>query len=143
MRVIFDVNIWVSFCIGQALDDLPLAISHPSVEVFVCQELELEFADVSSRPRLAKYIRPERVLEVLQLMEAFGNRATIERSGADFVDPKDNYLLDFSQTIRATYLVTGDQNLLALKRYHTTRIVSFRDFMGLPFFTDGKVEIGE
>jgi putative PIN family toxin of toxin-antitoxin system len=143
MRVIFDVNIWVSFCIGHALDDLPVAISHPDVEVFICPELELEFADVSSRPRLAKYIRPERILEALQLMETFGNRATIERAEADFIDSKDNYLLDFSQTIRATYLVTGDQNLLALKRYHSTRIVSFRDFKDLPFFTEGKAEMGE
>lgn len=49
MRVIIDVNIWVSFCIGQQLDDLPLAVGNPGVELFICEALEAEFADVVSR----------------------------------------------------------------------------------------------
>ena len=99
MRVIIDVNIWVSFCIGQYLDDLPLAVGDPAVEPFICEALEAEFADVASRPRLAKYIRPELVAEVLQLMEAYGIYAKIEQTEADFVDAKDNYLLDFSRSV--------------------------------------------
>ncbi len=131
MRVIIDVNIWVSFCIGQQLDDLPLAVGNPGVELFICEALEAEFADVVSRPRLAKYIRPERVIEVYQIMEAYSVYAEIEQTRADFKDAKDNYLLDFSQTIEAGYLVTGDQNLLALENYFETNIISFRDFMRL------------
>ena len=122
MRVIIDVNIWVSFCIGQYLDDLPLAVGDPAVEPFICEALEAEFADVASRPRLAKYIRPERVAEVLQLMEAYGIYAKIEQTEADFVDAKDNYLLDFSRSVRAEYLVTGDQNMLALGSYFSAAV---------------------
>ena len=40
-----------------------------------------------------------------------------------------NYLLDFSKSVDAAYLVTGDQNLLALKGYHSTKIISFRAFV--------------
>lgn len=128
MRVIIDVNIWVSFCIGQHLDDLPLALGHPAVELFICEALESEFADVVSRPRLAKYIRPERVVEVFQLMEAYGIYAEIEWAEANFVDDKDNYLLDFSRSIRAEYLVTGDQNLLALESYFKQKSSRFENF---------------
>lgn len=129
MRVIIDVNIWVSFCIGHHLDELPLAVSHPLIELFICDALEREFADVASRPRLAKYIRPERVSEVYQLMESYGTFAELERAEADFIDAKDNYLLDFSQSIEADYLVTGDQQLLKLERYFGTKIISFREFV--------------
>lgn len=129
MRVIIDVNIWVSFCIGQHLDDLSLALSQPAVELFICEALESEFADVVSRPRLAKYIRQERVVEVFQLMEAYGISAEIEWTEANFVDANDNYLLDFSRSVRAEYLVTGDQGLLALGNYVETKIISFREFI--------------
>jgi len=129
MRVIVDVNLWVSFCIGQHLDELPIALSHPAVELFICKELENEFADVAQRPRLMKYIRTDRVAEVFQLMEAYGVRATITRAEADFVDEKDNYLLDFSRSIQADYLVTGDQNLLNLEHYFETQIISFQAFL--------------
>lgn len=129
MRVIVDVNLWISFCIGQHLDDLPIVLGHPLVELFICEELEQEFTEVSRRPRLAKYIRKERVEEVFQLMNAYGIKAEIDRIRADFVDAKDNYLLDFSQSVNAAYLVTGDQNLLALGIYDKTKIISFRDFI--------------
>ena len=69
------------------------------------------------------------VEEVFQLMGAYGIKARIDRIGADFVDAKDNYLLDFSRSVDAEYLVTGDQNLLALGIYYGTRIISFRDFI--------------
>ena len=69
MRVIIDVNIWVSFCIGQHMDDLSLAVGDPKVELFTCEALEAEFAHVVNRPRLAKYIRPERVIEVFQIRQ--------------------------------------------------------------------------
>ena len=108
MRVIIDVNIWVSFCIGQHLDNLPLVVGHQSVQLFVCEALEIEFANVASRPRLAKYIRPERVIEIFQLMEAYGIYAEIKQAEANFVDAKDNYLLDFSRSVNANFLVTGD-----------------------------------
>lgn len=131
MRVIIDVNIWVSFCIGQYLDNLPLVVGHQSVQLFVCEALEIEFANVASRPRLAKYIRPERVIEVFQLMEAYGIYAEIKQAEANFVDSKDNYLLDFSRSVNANFLVTGDQELLALESYFEMKIISFREFVRL------------
>jgi len=129
MRIIIDVNIWVSFCIGQHLDDLPIVMTYSSVELFICEELEEEFTEVSNRPRLAKYMRRERVEEVFYLMNAYGIKDQINRTGADFVDAKDNYLLDFSQSVDANYLITGDQNLLALGVYYKTKIISFKDFI--------------
>ncbi len=64
-------------------------------------------------------------------MEAYGVYVEIEKAEADFTDAKDNYLLNFSHTIEAGYLVTGDQNLLVLGNYYETTIISFRDFMRL------------
>ncbi|MFN0174973.1 MAG: hypothetical protein ACKVU0_10025 [Saprospiraceae bacterium] len=50
---------------------------------------------------------------------------------ADFIDPKDNYLLDLSKTVGADFLVTGDKPLLNLDFYGTTQIISYRKFCEL------------
>ncbi len=50
MRVVIDVNVWMSFCIGQLLDDLPQLLAFPEVEIFTCVELSSEFAEVAARP---------------------------------------------------------------------------------------------
>jgi len=39
-------------------------------------------------------------------------------------DPDDNYLLALAEAGRAQFLVTGDKELLGLKRYKSTRIVA-------------------
>jgi uncharacterized protein len=128
MKVIIDANIWISFCIGQMLDDLPWIVEHPIVELFTCLELNSEVVEVAARPRLKKYIREKRIKEVLELIENYASLVTIEAKKADFKDPKDNYLLDLCDTILAEYLITGDTLLLDLQEHKQTKIIRFREF---------------
>jgi uncharacterized protein len=129
--VVIDVNIWLSFCIGQLLDDLPRLVSLPEVELYTCLELNSEFIEVSNRPKLKKYIRKDRIQETLELLESYASLVSIESRDANFTDPKDNYLLDLCNTINATYLVTGDNLLLDLKVHNQTKILKYRDFCDL------------
>jgi len=47
-------------------------------------------------------------------------------------DPYDNYLLAMTATGRADFLVTGDKrDLLGLRLYEGTRIITVRDFLAL------------
>jgi predicted nucleic acid-binding protein len=39
-------------------------------------------------------------------------------------DPDDNYLLALAETGQAQFLVTGDKELLSLKRHKSTRIIT-------------------
>lgn len=44
-------------------------------------------------------------------------------------DKKDNQILDLCLVGRADYLVTGDKDLLAIKKFRSTEIVSARKFL--------------
>ena len=44
-------------------------------------------------------------------------------------DPKDNQVLDLCLAGRADYLVTGDKDLLTLKKFDGTQIVGAREFL--------------
>ncbi|MBL7797221.1 MAG: putative toxin-antitoxin system toxin component, PIN family [Saprospiraceae bacterium] len=130
-KVVIDVNVWLSFCIGQLLDDLPHLVALPNVELFTCLELNTEFVEVSARPKLKKYIRKSRVAETLELLESCASLVWIESAKADFADPKDNYLLNLCDTISADYLVTGDTLLLELGQHNETKIIRYRDFCAI------------
>ena len=69
-RVIFDSNIWVSFGIGKRLNELKIALTHPRIEVFVCQKLLWEVKVVVQKPKLLKYISQDRQKLLLELMQA-------------------------------------------------------------------------
>ena len=129
-HVIFDSNIWISFAIGKRLNELKIALTHPNVKVFVCRKLLWEVSGTIQKSKFAKYISPERRQMLLELMEAchcveIEGQITISR------DPNDDFLLDLATKINADYLITRDNDLLVLKKYQQTNIVSFSSFMAI------------
>ena len=129
-RVIFDSNIWVSFAIGKRLNELSAALTHPNVEVFVCQKLLWEVREVVQKPKLLKYISSERRKLLFDLMQACRCMKIVEQVSISR-DPNDDYLLDLVSTTNADYLVTGDSDLLVLRNYQNTNIISFSSFMAV------------
>ena len=107
-----------------------MALTHPKVEIFVCQKLLLEVRLTTHKPKLFKYISQERQKMLLELMQAcqcvnIAEQISVSR------DPNDDYLLDLAVTAGADFLVTGDNDLLILKNYHNTKIISFTSFMAV------------
>ena len=129
-RVIFDSNIWVSFAIGKRLNELRMALTHPKVEVFVCQKLLWEVKMVIQKPKLLKYISQDRQKMLLELMQACQYVNILEQISI-LRDPNDDYLLDLAAIADADFLVTGDNDLLVLKNYQHTNIISFASFMAV------------
>lgn len=118
----------MSYAIGKHLDDIPLILKRPDIELFACDELFAEFERVRHYPKLVKILHPNRVVETFELMNAKASVVQIARRSADFIDPKDNYLLDLCDTVEADYLVTGDVPLLNLGLHNKTRILRYRAF---------------
>ena len=129
-RVIFDSNIWVSFAIGKRLNELKMALTHSKVEVFVCQKLLWEVRATIQKPKLCKYISHDRQKMLLELIKACQCVNIVEQISISR-DPSDDYLLDLAATAGADFLVTGDNDLLILKNYRNTNIVSFSSFMAV------------
>ncbi|MFN0173903.1 MAG: putative toxin-antitoxin system toxin component, PIN family [Saprospiraceae bacterium] len=132
MRIIIDVNLWVSFGMGKSLDRLRLVLPHPEVELFASDDINREIVDVVKRPRLKKYLKPDRVKEIFELLSQFAYYVRpIGEGNADFKDAKDNYLLNLAAEVNADFLVTGDKPMLKLGQYQQTRIISFADLLVL------------
>jgi len=45
-------------------------------------------------------------------------------------DPKDNFLLSLSVDGNATYLLTGDKDLLIMKKFGKTKIITIIEYLG-------------
>ena len=130
IRVIFDSNIWISFAIGKRLSELNIAFRHPKIKIFVCRKLITEVHKTTQKTKLSKYILPERREMLLELMESC-HWVNIEEQITISRDPNDNFLLDLAAKINADFLITGDKDLLVLKNYLHTNIISFNSFISI------------
>lgn len=130
MKIVIDVNLWISFAIGKRLIHLRTLLTKLDVGIFHTEQLIIELEDVINRPKLAKYISPERKEELFDLLLTYSQCVSITKESRCLSrDKKDDYLLELCETIQADFLLTGDADLLVLKEFGCTKIMLFNYFM--------------
>jgi len=127
-RVIIDTNCWISFLIGKRLSSLIPLLSAGRVDVVICEELISEIADVTNRPKFAKYFPASEVKSLLSFLKL---RCVMVEPTCDVKmcrDAADDYLLSLAKASKAHFLVTGDKDLLVIDKIGTCRIVDATTF---------------
>ena len=123
-----DTNIWIGFLIGKTLSGLSEAISNDNIMIIFSKELFDELFEVLQRPKFNKYFSQENIKELISLLHSKTERIEITEHFKDCRDLKDNFILDLCVSGNADYLVTGDDDLLALNPFRGTKIVNYRLF---------------
>lgn len=102
-KIIIDTNLWISFLITKDLKKLDERIKKRSVRIFFSLDSIDEFLTVADRPKFKKHYSK--------------------------TDQKDNFLLSLSKDSQANYLITGDKDLLDLKTFEDTKIITMSDYL--------------
>lgn len=130
LRVVVDPNLLVSQLIGKRSGNLLTEISSRGFQLVVNEELIGEFEEVARRTKFRKYLPIEVVNALMQLLRNdslwIRDRLTIESICRD---PDDDYLLALCKAAKAHVLLTGDKDMLVLKKYGRTRIMNARTFV--------------
>lgn len=128
-RVILDTNLWISFLISEKLNQIDNLILEKKITLIFSEELIQEFISVARRPKFKNYISENQIINLLEIINDFSE---IIRVSADLRlcrDLKDNFILNLAVDGKANYLITGDEDLLILKKVNTTRIVTWNEFL--------------
>ena len=127
-KVIIDTNLWISFLIGKELQNLKELIVSEKIRLVTTDQLISELKIVSARPKLQKYFDQEKVIELISLLDIVSEKIKIKKIEQISRDPKDDFLLALSKESKANYLITGDNDLLTIRVYGLTEIVSINEF---------------
>lgn len=131
MKIIVDTNLWISFTIGKRLALLENIVLS-DVTVIVSREIIAEYLEVCRRPKFRRYITDKDIQATLRLMDVCCELTTIERTAvSDIRDADDLFLLSLADSCGADYIVTGDKDLLVLRRHNATCIVDINTFITL------------
>ena len=128
IRVILDTNLWISFLISKRLRVINNLFNREAITLIFSQELLDEFIEVAKRPKFKKYFSITDLEQLLTLFDTYGELVTVISTVDICRDEKDNFLLALAKDSRANYLVTGDDDLLIIKKFEDTEIVSYSQF---------------
>lgn len=130
-RVIIDTNLWLSFLLTKNYTKLDKLFSNHSITLLFSQELIDEFIEVAKRPKFKKYISDGDLEETLNAIRLHSEFIEVTSVAELCRDPKDNFLLSLAKDGAATHLITGDKDLLALRKYGRTVILTMREYLKL------------
>lgn len=129
MKIVLDTNVWISAFLfkGVPLKVISFSVSH--YKIYRSSFLENELEDKLSN----KFLLESKMLA--ELMDRFKNLTydvectTALPSACRNID--DNYILQLCESSGASLLVTGDKDLLVLKTFQNTQIISPSQFAEL------------
>lgn len=128
-RVIIDTNLWISFLITKDFTRLDSLLISRKVVLIFSEELLNEFLEVTKRPKFKKFFLKNHIKIVLDTIDEYGDFVTVDSVATACRDKKDNFLLALAKDGAADFLITSDNDLLELKEFEGTKILSFRDFL--------------
>lgn len=78
-KTIFYTNLWISFLIGRELHNLKDLIVNGKIQLITTDQLINELRIVTSRRKLKKYFEPEKVEELISLLEIISKKVKIKK----------------------------------------------------------------
>ena len=132
LKLIIDTNLWISFIISNKQSPLDPFLFTEDARLLFSTELITEIQQTIIKPGLKKYFGTNALEVMLSTFEPYIDLIEVESIVTVCRDPKDNFLLALAKDGKADYLLTGDKDLLELKKFGKTKIktiVSFIDEM--------------
>jgi hypothetical protein len=121
--------LWISFLISKRQDEIDDLIFDEQIKLIFSKESVEEFLTIARRPKFQKYFTGESIHELLKLFDKYGKLIDVAVDIKECRDDKDNCLLILAVESKADYLVTGDTDLLILRKIKKTKIINWSDFI--------------
>lgn len=128
-RLIIDTNLWISFLLSNDFKRLDDLFADAGCMLIFSEELLDEFIEVARRPKFEKYFTLVDLQKLIRQI-SFHSEFIKVSSEVNFCrDPKDNFLLSLALDGEATHLITGDKDLLELKKFEKTEILTISAYL--------------
>ncbi len=128
LKVIIDTNLFISFLIGKRLKGLKSILTSSQVVLVFAEQNLKELGIVSNRDKFKKYFNQTDIIDLLDFINLIGEIYVIHENIEICRDPKDDFLLSLAKISKSDYLITGDKDLLEIKKFGVTKIITIDHF---------------
>jgi len=139
LRCVFDTNVLVSaLLLSDSKPRQALDLALQKGKVLLSFAVLAELYEVLSRKQFRRYVDEEDVRRFLAALTREAQWVDVDVRIAACRDPKDDMFLELAVSGRATHIVTGDSDLLALNPFRGIQILSSHSFLELSLTPDSQ-----
>ena len=129
MRIVLDTNIFISsFFWGGNPRKIMERVIDGKDELFICKEILQEIASVMARPKFN--VSNEYIIRFIHSIEDIANHIILSGIVQKVCrDSEDDKILECALLANADYIITGDVDLLILKEFRGTKIITANEYV--------------
>ena len=131
IKLVVDTNLWISFLISRSYAKLDKILKAGLARLIFSTELIEEFIEVVERPKFKKIFSSSDIRNLFTDIYLYADLIEVKTSVQICRDKKDNFLLSLCQDGNADFLLTGDEELLVLRKFGKTRIMTLAEYLEL------------
>ncbi|MEO6839038.1 MAG: putative toxin-antitoxin system toxin component, PIN family [Ginsengibacter sp.] len=131
IAIILDTNWYISYLIKKSDSRLSLILSDERIEIIANQKLIEELRIKIRDKKFRKYFTVGEAIRFIELIKEVATICIPTSSVTICRDSKDNFLLALAKDAHADFLITGDKDLLVLKEFENTSILTLTEFLSL------------
>jgi len=128
IRLVVDANVWISSLLSLTFRDRTEVFFNSENLLLFSEELFDELDDAICKPYPAKRTHRKDYENLVSRLRTDAELIDVHSTVEICRDPKDNFLLALAKDGNADYLISGDDDLLVLKEFEKTKIVTIKDF---------------
>lgn len=130
LTIIVDVNVLIGFLIGKRMPALLPRLHDGEFVLFISAPMLAELVEVAAQPTFLPHVPMQLAHHIALTLADLGDLVTVEVGSPQPLsgDPKNDYMLLMAEKANADLLVTYDTELLNLKNFGATTILSARNF---------------
>ena len=129
-RVIIDTNLWISFLLTRDFSKFDSIIADNEITLLFSEELLNEIIEITQRIKFKRYFKLDEVESLILMIKTRAIFVDVTSEIQKCRDIKDNFLLSLSMDGKASHLLTGDKDLLILKKIGQTKIIKITGYLG-------------
>ena len=129
IKAIVDTNLWISFLLTKDFSKLDFLVKRKRFVFLFSEELLEEFLAVTQRRKFRNYFTNDDVNFLLLTIRKHALFIKVTDAVKVCRDEKDDFLLALAKAGKATHLITGDKDLLVLKSFGKTKIITLTHFL--------------
>jgi len=134
LRCVLDTNTMISaFLFEEGTPGRALKLALETGDVLLSLKLAEELAEVLYRKKFDRYVRRKLREEFLAGIIRETTLIKVNAIIRECRDPGDDKFLELAVSGKASHIITGDQDLLALHPFHGISILTPREFLDLNF----------
>ncbi|MFP4082034.1 MAG: putative toxin-antitoxin system toxin component, PIN family [Candidatus Aminicenantes bacterium] len=126
MRVLFDTNVIFSAFAARGLAQAVFELCLEKHTILISEAILSELSAHLFKKLKMPAENVQLIIDYLRESCFLGEQALVEKSACR--DEKDIHILGVAEKMRPDFIVTGDRDLLVLKQFHKTSIVTPREF---------------